>query len=202
MPRLNTKTSEEKEKIAPRKRAVRRVATKDETETVRRPRAPRKVLSTPKVEEGEQVIRKAPTKFTAEATNRTQKRNRILLGTAFVAIVVMVAAWIGTTDAGQINVTARIDEQNKNQPATTETIDGVETVTVPVQNTPPAAISGLRGRGVGTPDVVAEVVPESPTTEATSTEEIATSTEVVAVENPDTVKSETAENVVSETVTQ
>lgn len=181
MPRVSTKTVDEVTKPAPRKRAVRRVVTKDETVPVRRPRAPRRV-TTPEKEIIEAVpARRAPTSLAAAANTKSKKQKTVIFGASIVIAVFGIAAWIGSTDAGQINVEARMEAESKKQPQATEAVganSSNEIGTVPVEGTPPppAAISGLRGRGVGTPDVVAEV---PPITEATSTEIIATTTEEV-----------------------
>lgn len=195
MPRVSTQTTDDSVKRAPRKRAVRRVAgDRDETLAPRK-RAPRKVARvTPEDEVEESPVRRAPTRFAAEATSRTKRRNTVLVIVGVFAVVSGVAAWIGYTDAGQINVTARIEEESKRQPQATESVEGGGggTVTVPVQNTPPAAISGLRGRGVGTPDIVTEapVVEEATTTEATATSTEATTEDTTVEETPEATTEE------------
>lgn len=178
MPRVSTKSTDETTKTAPRKRAVRRVVTANDDEVVApRKRAPRKVARTaPAPEVEETPARRAPTRFAAEASSRTKQRKTLAIVAGVLVVVSGLAAWIGSTDAGQINVTARIEAEASRQPQATESVEGGEsnTVTVPVQNTPPAAISGLRGQKVGTPDIVTEAPPAE---EATSTEEMATSTD-------------------------
>ncbi len=184
MPRVSTKTTDDSPKPAPRKRAVRRVLPKDGDAPAPRKRAPRKTVSSVREDAvADAPVRRAPTGF-AEAASVKSKSRRTYFSVAAVCLVVFgIAAGIGFTDDGQINVNARIEAEGKRQlQATNDTNPeaGEGTVTVPVQNTPPAAISGLKGRGVGTPDVVTEVVPD-PT--ASSTEEVASST-------PDTTDSE------------
>jgi hypothetical protein len=175
MPRVSTKSTDETIKPAPRKRAVRRTLTTGDDE-VRAPRkrAPRKAVTAAVVEEVQ--ARRAPTRFAAEATSRTKQRKTLMIIAAVLVIVSGLAAFIGSTDSGQINVSARIEAEANRQPQATESVEGGEsgTVTVPVQNTPPAAISGLKGRGVGTALVEQ---PAPVTEEATSTEATASSTE-------------------------
>jgi hypothetical protein len=175
MPRVSAKSVEETTKPAPRKRAVRRAEPKTDAEATPR-RRPRTVVREEEVDVMPQ--RKAPTSLASSASLRSKRRK---VSFAIIGILLMVfacAAFIGNFDKGAINVTAKIDEESKKQPKATESVDGV-TSTIPVQNTPPAAISGLKGQGVGTPDIVeAPVVAPS----ATTTDEVATSTEPVAEE--------------------
>ena len=182
MPRVSTKSTDESIKPAPRKRAVRRTLTTDDEE-VRAPRkrAPRKVAPAPAAEEVQ--ARRAPTRFAAEATSKTKQRKTLMIVAVVLAAVSGLAAFIGSTDSGQINVSARIEAEANRQPQATQSVEGGEesgTVTVPVQNTPPAAISGLKGRGVGT-SLVEQPAPV--TEEATSTEVVASSTEAQAEES-------------------
>lgn len=185
MPRASTDTTEEAAKRAPRKRAVRRTVTKADT-PVRRTRTPRAVsakanqetvaVSTP--------VRKAPTPFAAKAAANNSLRKRLIItGVAFL-LVSGVAASIGFSDDGVIDVSSRIKEANERVPVATEEVTNEGSVQaegqVPVQTgTPPAAISGLRGRGVGTPPVEQ---PAPVAEEATTTSETATSTEGAAEE--------------------
>lgn len=199
MPRVSTKAIDETTKPAPRKRAVRRtLSTSDDEVIAPRKRAPRKVSRVAPVEVEETQVRRAPTRFAAEATGRSKQRKSLAIVAGVLVVVSGVAAWIGSTDAGQINVTARIEAEANRQPQATESVAGGEggTVTIPVQNTPPpAAISGLRGQGVGTPDVVTE----APVVEAaTSTEATATSTE--ASTEPASTEEEVAETPATEDV--
>lgn len=194
MPRVSTKTTEEEVKRAPRKRAVRRVVTKDdEVPAPRRTRAPRKVVAQDDTEE-DVSPRRAPTVFAKEKAESSRKRKSLMVGAGVFLVVVAISAWIGSTDAGQINVTAKIEEESQRQPQANIDVENQEGVTsVPVQNTPPPpeAISGLRGRGVGTAPVEQPTTESAPeTTEATSTE--AVSEEVSTSETPEAETEEAA----------
>ncbi len=183
MPRASTDTTEEAPKRAPRKRAVRRTVTKADT-PVRRTRTPR-VSQSRDAEESVAVptpVRKAPTPFAAKAAANNSLRKRLIITGAAFLLVSGAAAFIGFSDDGVIDVSTRIKEANERVPVATEEVTGDNGAQadgqVPVQTgTPPAAISGLRGRGVGTPPVEqpAPVVEEATTTAltATSTEEAA-----------------------------
>lgn len=175
MPRASTDTSEESPKRAPRKRAVRRVVTKSET-PIRKARAPRtarvNVEETPTFTSAATSPRRAPTHLTASGKGGTTKRYAMVLAALF--LMLGSAAWIGFSDVGQIDVTARINEQNQKKSLTNEETSATgESMTVPVQNTPPAAISNLRP-STATPPI------ETPAPEvASSTEETASSTDTV-----------------------
>jgi hypothetical protein len=175
---VSTKTSEETTKPAPRKRAVRRVVAKDDATPAPRKRAPRKVARVSQEEFEVVTERRAPTRFAAEASTRNSKRKTAISLAASLVAVVALAAWIGSTDAGQINVNQKIDAEASRQPQANIDVENQTEgeLTVPVQNTPPAAISGLRGRGVGTAPVE-QVAPEA--APATTTESVSTSTEEV-----------------------
>lgn len=185
MPRASTKTTEEEVKKAPRKRAIRRVVTKDdEAPAPRRTRAPRKVVSDDVEEDASP--RRAPTVFAKEKAESSRKRKSLLVGIGVLLVVTAVSAWIGSTDSGQINVSAKIEEESQRQPQANIDVENQEGgTTVPVQNTPPPpeAISGLQGRGVGTAPVNQ---PAPVTEEATSTPEVATSTDAVVATTEET----------------
>jgi hypothetical protein len=111
--------------------------------------------------------------------------------TAFAAFVMVVgvASWIGFSDAGQIDVTSRINTSNQDAADVISAQEGgtTESVTVPVQNTPPAAISGIRPRtdgGGGRPDPV-----PAPPVEETVDGEGGTTTEE-GIEEESTTQSE------------
>lgn len=186
MPRASTKTTEEEVKRAPRKRAVRRVVTKDdEAPAPRRTRAPRKVAPVDELEE-DSSSRRAPTVFAKEKAESTRKRKSLLVGAGVLLVVTAISAWIGSTDSGQINVSAKIEEESQRQPQANIDVENQEGgTTVPVQNTPPPpeAISGLQGRGVGTAPVNQ---PAPVTEEATSTLEVATSTDAAVATTEET----------------
>ncbi len=203
MPRASTDTTEEAPKRAPRKRAVRRTVTKTDA-PVRRTRTPR-ASSVRDNEESITVstpVRKAPTPFAAKAAANNSVRKRLIItGVAFL-LVSGVAAFIGFSDDGVIDVSSRIKEANERVPVAIEEVNGdggTQTEgQVPVQSgTPPAAISGLRGRGVGTPPVeqAAPVVEEATTTDevSTSTDESVTTAEEGVVPEGDSVDTTTTE---------
>jgi len=174
MPRISIDTTDESPKRTPRKRAVRRVVTKSET-MMRTPRTSRTAKT--KVEEVSTSVtssqRRAPTQLTASNNSSTTKKYSLVL--ALLVLMLGSATWIGVSDVGQIDVTARINEQNQKQSIANEETESTtgESVTIPVQNTPPAAISNIRPRGVV--DTAPAPVPEM----ASTTEEIASSTEAV-----------------------
>jgi hypothetical protein len=186
MPRASTEITDEAPKRAPRKRAVRRTVPKAEA-PVRRTRTPR--ATTSKTREGETVsaapARRAPTPFAARAEASGTARKRLMVVVGVLLVAVSVAAFIGFSDSGQIDVSSRINEANSRTPVATQEVqggDGTQTEgQIPVQNnTPPAAISGLKGRGVGTPPVTQEAPPTEP---ATTTDATASTTEEVTNEN-------------------
>jgi len=182
MPRVKADSSETR-KRAPRKRAVRRTISSDEI--------------VPRVKsESSEVVRKAPSRIAINNESRIKsKKPFVVVGILIVGFV--LAALIGNSDAGQINITEVIDERNK-QIASGLDSDGDPTSetseVIPVQNTAPPSVpnGGLRGRGVGTasvnqPKVEAPIASSTATSTATSTDEIldegnATSTDLVDVE--------------------
>ena len=171
MPKVSTETTEAV-KRAPRKRAVRRVVTKSDTPVKRvRTAAPRT-----RVEASDAPVRKAPARVVEVAEVKSRKKLYTVLSA--VVLVAGAATWIGVSDAGAIDVTARINEVNEraaSAPRADESEDTTQSIVVPVQNTPPVVeVSNLRRRGVGTADVA------QPTTEpAVVTEETATTSEEV-----------------------
>lgn len=173
MPKVSTETTEAQVK-APRKRAVRRVVPKGDA-PVRRTRT---VSSTPK----ETAPRKAPVRVVSTEPKEKKSKKKLYVVLSTIVLISGAAAWIGVSDAGQIDVTARINE-NKERAAAAPQNDSQsdsqdndsQSIVVPVQDTPPVVEAiNLSGRGVGTADVVQpvpEVIPEAATTtEATSTE--------------------------------
>lgn len=179
MPRASTETTDEAPKRAPRKRAVRRTVPKADA-PIRRTRTPR--VAAPRIKDEvvapSDPIRKAPTPFAKNAEAKGVMRKKLLIVGGLLVLVSSVAAFIGFSDSGQIDVSSRINEANSRTPVATQEVDGATSGegqidgSIPVQNnTPPAAISGLRGRGVGTPLVTQETqVPEvASTTDVTAT---------------------------------
>ena len=152
-------------KRAPRKRAVRRVVSKEE--------APQRKSETPV-----EASRKAPTRIvTKEKSKRGYKKMMIVGGILLLGFG--AAAYIGNSDSGQINIASVIDERNKQTAAGNNSGDGSSgaSTVIPVQNTAPPSVpnGGLRGRGVGTAKVVTPPpIVEEATSSATST---ATSTD-------------------------
>jgi hypothetical protein len=128
-------------------------------------------------------------------------KKKFIFASIFFVTVVGVASWIGFSDAGQIDVTARINTSNQDASDVANAEAGSESVTVPVQNTPPAALSGIRPRtdGGGQPDPV----PPPPVEEtATTTEEGTQEEPATETDETTTTESEEAptEEVVSEQV--
>jgi hypothetical protein len=161
MPKAGTETAEAV-KRAPRKRAVRRVVSKDDAPVRRRTRA----ATSRSVESEPTVGRKAPA-YVRQSNTPSSSRKFLIPLLGFV-LVVGVASWIGFSDAGQINVTERINTSNQDAADVVSQEPGGsgESVTVPVQNTPPAAISGLQPRtdGGGQRESVPPPVEEMATT--------------------------------------
>lgn len=177
MPRPSLKDSPDVAKRAPRRQVVRRVTV---------PRT-RKVATEPVPEIIEEKVleRKAPARFTEAKTPRRFSRRTIITSSIFV-VGLIAAIWIGTSDNGQINVSALITERN-NQVANGEagdsdSGDGNTQQVVPVQSSAPTVPNGgLRGQGISnTPPPPPVEVASS--TEATTT---ATSTDDVTEENSD-----------------
>lgn len=190
MPKVSTETTEAP-KRAPRKRAVRRVVTKSDA-PVRRTRA---VSSVSRETSQSAPVRRAPVRVVSTEPKSNKKLYVVLTTIVFIA---GAATWIGVSDAGQIDVNARITEMNEREAAAPNsgTENEPQSVVVPVQNTPPVVpVSNLRGRGVGTPSVVQpapEVVPEAATTtEATSTEETVVSSQEATSEESQVTESST-----------
>lgn len=96
-------------------------------------------------------LRKAPPRLEVSVSQSTSRRSKTpYIVAACFCVVLGVAAGIGVSDAGQIDVQAKINAQAQSN-NTTVSEDG--TVTVPVAdgaNQAPIAIGSLRGRGVGT----------------------------------------------------
>jgi len=150
----------------PRKRAPRRVATKKSDSVVAR--------ITESFRE-ESASRKAPTSIPS-VSRRTPAYKKPLIILGIFLVTLGVAAGIGFSDTGQVNVADRISANNErlnNQNgggAEVTNADG--TVTVPVQNTPQAqeAVPAymLIGSGVGTQNIEATPAPEEAATSTDS----------------------------------
>lgn len=179
MPKVSTETTEAP-KRAPRKRAVRRVVTAGDA-SIRRTRA-----TAPREVEDTAPVRRAPTRM---VSGEGKSRTKLYASLATFIFIAGAATWIGISDAGQIDVGARITEVNEraaqNQNEQSEQNGGTQTVEIPVQNTPPVVpLSSLRGRGVGTADVE-QPTPEVPPESASTTEEgTETSGEAATEETP------------------
>jgi hypothetical protein len=174
MPKASSETTDAP-KRAPRKRAVRRIVSKDDAPVRRKTRA----VASRAVDAPSTTTRKAPV-YLSEPTPKSSSRKFMIAFAAFV-LVVGAASWIGFSDAGQIDVTARINTSNQDAAdvASMEVGGSGESVTVPVQNTPPAAISGLRPRTDGGGQQPPAPVPpeESALEEGATTTEDGTDTE-------------------------
>ncbi len=190
MPKVSTETTEAP-KRAPRKRAVRRVVSSDDA-PVRRTR-----VTAPAREAVETAsVRRAPTRM---VSTERKNRNKLYASLAVTVFIAGAATWIGVSDAGVIDVDARITEMNERaaqNASENQTDQNGETrsVEIPVQNTPPVVpVSSLRGRGVGTAAVEqpAPVVDES----ATTTEE---TTDAAAEEGEAPVEETASEEVPAE----
>jgi hypothetical protein len=194
MPKVSIEGTDSSIKKAPRKRAVRRVVSGAES-PVRRVRAAVTMASSAT---SASVIRKAPARVVV--IEKRKLSPKIYVTVIVLILVIGGAAWLGFSDDGQINVNALITERNQKQANDNaaragDGNDASQTIVVPVQNsasTVPNA--GLRGRGVGTPDIASES-PIIQTEEATSTEvmtEEAIPAEEVPAE-PEVVEGDTPE---------
>ena len=180
MPKVSTETTETP-KRAPRKRAVRRVVTKSDA-PVRRTRT---VSTSSRETTVSSAPRKAPVRVVSSESSTKTNKTKLYVVLTTIVLIGGAATWIGVSDAGQIDVTARLNENNEraaNAPQNDSQDNDPQSIVVPVQDTPPVVpITSLRGRGVGTPDVAQptpEPVPETATsTEATSTDETVVSEE-------------------------
>ncbi|MEZ4195436.1 MAG: hypothetical protein R3B53_03570 [Candidatus Paceibacterota bacterium] len=171
MPRVSSSSSEV-EKKAPRKRAVRsapRVASSDSV-----PEMPR---------------RKAPTTFERTERVATKPRKKLYITISVLLLGFALAAGIGYSDKGQIDITGVITERNAKVSAG-ESVEGETSATsntvVPVQNNTSGLLDGgLVGSDTPPPP---EPVPEEV---ASSTEEdIATTTDAEVNEETEEVSDE------------
>lgn len=178
MPNVGTDTTESP-KRAPRKRAVRRVVSSAST-PVRKPRATSRASSTTtrtSTTRTTATARKAPSTISEAGVIKKSPKKYIILGIGLAVFI--TAAWIGSSDSGAIDVSAKITEKNQRDSDNLTNNDNDDSnngeVVVPVQNVPAAALN-LRGRGVGTANVSAQPEPGAEEI-ATTTDEISTSTE-------------------------
>jgi len=169
MAKVSSETTDHTKK-APRKRAVRRVVSNGETATRKRVGERNSVSQL-------DSTRKAPTRL-SETSDRSPSIKNYAVVFGICAVIFFSAAWIGFSDQGQIDVNASINQaanrtaNNETDLGTTEN-GGNSNLEIPVQNTPPAAISGLRGRGVGTSVATTNPNPEEEiNANPTTTEEI------------------------------
>ena len=135
-----------------RKRAVKTVA-KTEDETI-----------LPKPTRTRTATRKAPTRIVEVGVGPTPSRRGLKIF-AVLFLVLGASVWIGVSDSGQIDVSARINERNQkvSNGESVPSSDGSvsQEVVLPVQNTAPTVPNaGLRGRGIGTAPVVVPQVEE------------------------------------------
>ncbi len=179
MPKVSTEETDSPKKRAPRKRAVRRTISSDESPAPRR-RVASAPVSTP--------TRKAPARIEYSEKKKTSRKSPFFVIAVLVAVI-GCAAWLGVSDKGQINVNAKITERNQKQAdeANANSAEGApQTIVVPVQNSAPSVPNGgFRSRGVGAANVTNNeppaVVENASTTESVEGQE-ATSTESVSEE--------------------
>ncbi|MEZ4104062.1 MAG: hypothetical protein R3B60_02115 [Candidatus Paceibacterota bacterium] len=192
MSRTSTKSSREVAKRAPRRQVprkrtvskIRRAPVNDKEEVIRlSPEIVEKVEK--RIESSQSTVeRKAPANF--KAAQKTFKLSRRVVVTITTIVIGFIATvWIGFSDQGQIDVSARIIEKNAEIMSGIEgeeNIAAAKSQIVPVQNTASTNIpnGGLRGRGVGTSKVSQSEIPiatSTATSTASSTLDVATSTE-------------------------
>lgn len=195
--------------VRPRKRAKRK--SKESTEEiapVRKVSAPKPKVRVPESNE----IRKAPTQFAEKKIGRTRKRNKYTVIFALLVLGIGSSAAVGFMDEGRIDVQETIEARNErirnNQ--MTEADSVITSTVVPVQNTNSErkVDGGLVGLGTGGAAPKPALVPVATTT-ASSSDEVASSTnevneEVESVEEPESNEEEissletTAETTVTE----
>lgn len=196
---------------APRKRAVRKSVAKTKDVSEPKKKVTRK-RATPKKDEPEKVIekkeespvikpkestkRKAPTPISAnKIASKKKVRQRIIVG-LLVLIGVGSSAAVGLSDEGQIDVMETIEARNERiRTNTTDERDVlVSNLEVPVQNTSAQGKpdGGLVGKGIV--EALPVEVPEADlaSSTATSSLEIASSTEAMtASSTEESIESET-----------
>jgi len=189
MPRLSNEKNVTAEAV-PRKRVVRRTVAKKADDLTPR------VTTSP---------RRAPTSIPSTTTSKRSVKRYAVLASVMLVVVVL-AALIGNSDTGVVDVQARIAEKEQNEGRANIDVNNETSGSevVPVQNTPPVLpVSSLRGSGVGSAPVTQstpvieeapvegeennEAVSEVAQSEATSTDTIETAPPSEAVE----VESET-----------
>ena len=189
MPRLSNEKNVTAEAV-PRKRVVRRTVAKKADDL------------TPCVTTSP---RRAPTSIPSTTTSKRSAKRYAVLASVMLVVVVL-AALIGNSDTGVVDVQARIAEKEQNEGRANIDVNNETSGSevVPVQNTPPVLpVSSLRGSGVGSAPVTQstpvteeapvegeennEAVSEVAQSEATSTDTIETASPSEAVE----VESET-----------
>lgn len=210
MPRKVTSTNEGEIVRAPRRQVARRktasrtkrVIKIDEESDLAPKKAERRVVT----EDTEDVVpeRKAPTKISQNKRSWRPSRKLIVVGLVLMSGL-GATLWIGFSDQGQIDVSAKIVERNNEIMAGVRPDGDENSATiaksqiVPVQNTNTTVPNGgLRGRGVGTAKVEQPNVPlatSTATSTASSTSDIATSTEDVSDNANNTSDNETTSDV-------
>lgn len=188
--------SSAEETAAPRKRRVTRKRVADDAvvdlasvsvETEKRP--VRRKAPVRRVAAAEASVREDAPVFNASASTTSQRqpsrgaRSRGMIIVSLVLLVIGVAgsAFLGLSDKGVIDVTAKMNEQIKIQ---TEIAgqNGDTSFTVPVQNTQVVDVpnGGLRGRGIDS----SPTPPAAPAdaSVATTTEGVATTSEAVSAD--------------------
>lgn len=144
----------------------------------------RRVSKTTNLDTAPKPRRKAPTRF-VEASSTAKKSSfkpkyAVLFLVGFVTVGTTI--FIGYSDGGQIDVSARVAEQRNLAGANYANNNPDGSVTVPVQNSAPPVVthSQLRPKGV---DVTKLSQPaEVPAENASSTEEVATSSDPLPAE--------------------
>jgi hypothetical protein len=124
------------------------------------------------------VTRKAPTPIAAQVSDQKNRRRQLIVAGVVMVFGIGASAAVGFSDAGRIDVNQTIESRNERITSSSDNPGGE--VVVPVQSTSNQPNGGMRGRGVGTRNL------PPPETAASSTEQVATSTEDVQAESTDT----------------
>lgn len=159
----------------------------------------------PKTEKSEETkARKAPTPFSGVKLARVQKRKRMLIVLSTLVFGIGASAAVGLTDDGQINVQKTIEDRNERirNNSFNESDVITSSVEVPVQNTSVnnKPDGGLVGKGVGSKKLTPEPEPEFASTTATSSLDVASSTDVVASSTEDSFRMEEEGDVETEEI--
>lgn len=199
----NMKASSEEvvsKKRTPRKRVSAKRAASPESKPALRKRVATNIDSQKPVFKSESRVtapksssraRKAPTGILADKEIKKGKRKQKIIVGLLLVISIGASAAVGLSDDGQINVTKTIEDRNErirnNTADARDTL--VSNVELPVQNTSGRSAGGLRPATAAEKSHVPDhlPVPEISTTTATSSDDVASSTEDGSASTADTI---------------